>query len=92
MAEGNPSGMTPAEAHDRVTCQAPNEEGVKRHQALSDLFVRALLEVAAIVPAGREQSLAFTKLEEAKMWASKGVARNDRFNLRGKALLPGDVG
>ena len=30
----------------------------------------------AVCPYSREQSLAFTKLEEAKMWASAAVARN----------------
>ena len=28
------------------------------------------------VPAGREKSLAFTKLEECTFWANAGVARN----------------
>lgn len=32
--------------------------------------------VAALVPAGRERSLAMTKLEECVMWANAGVARN----------------
>lgn len=29
------------------------------------------------VPAGREQSLALTKLEEVMMWANAGIARHD---------------
>lgn len=29
------------------------------------------------VPASREQSLAFTALEEAVMWANAGIARNE---------------
>lgn len=31
--------------------------------------------IAATVPAGREQALAITKLEEAMMWANAGLAR-----------------
>jgi hypothetical protein len=31
--------------------------------------------IMAVVPAGREQALAITKLEEAMMWANAGIAR-----------------
>lgn len=68
--------MDKSEARERVTYHAPNDEARRRHETLSVLFERMLLEVNTIVPAGREQSIVFTKLEEAKMWASAGVARN----------------
>jgi hypothetical protein len=32
----------------------------------------------SLVPAGRELSLALTKLEEAMMWANDGIARNQQ--------------
>ena len=35
----------------------------------------------ATVPAGREQSLAITKLEEAMMWANAGIARERPMDL-----------
>lgn len=31
-----------------------------------------------MTPASREQSLAFTKLEEAVMWANAAIARNEK--------------
>ena len=41
------------------------------------LFHEALMAVVEeVVPDGREKSLAITKIEEAKMWSSAGVARN----------------
>ena len=62
--------------HDRFHYHAPSKEGVVRHATLSELFTSLAEAVVATVPAGREQSLALTKLEEAKFWASAGVARN----------------
>jgi hypothetical protein len=39
------------------------------------LFASDLAEAIEATPAGREQSLAITKLEEAVMWAVKGVTK-----------------
>lgn len=70
--------VTDPEVHDRMTYHAPSQEGIRRHSTLSVIFENVMQEVDAIVPPGREKSLALTKLEEAKMWASAGVARNPR--------------
>lgn len=70
--------MTNKEIRDRVTYHAPSPEGIQRHAALSAVIEAAMIVVNEIVPPGREQSLAFTHLEEAKFWASAGVARNPR--------------
>ena len=61
---------------DKVTYHAPSPDGIQRHAELSLMFEQMLNEMDNIVPAGRERSLAKTKLEEAKFWASAGVARN----------------
>ena len=64
------------EIKDRVTFHAPSPSGVERHRQLSeaaDAFMRVIRDV---VPEGREKALAFTNTEQAKMWASAGVARN----------------
>ena len=41
-------------------------------------YVKALAMIMdEILPAGRERSLAFTKLEESTMWSMAALARND---------------
>jgi len=65
-----------AEIKNRVTYHAPSPEGVERHEAIAGNFIELMHVIEAIMPDGREKSIVFTKLEEAKMWASAGVARN----------------
>lgn len=69
--------LSEEEISDRVRYHAPSPAGVKRHEALSGFFAELITEVDMIVPKGREKSLSLTKLEEAKFWASAGVARNE---------------
>lgn len=61
---------------DKVTYHSPSEEGANRHKILSSIFTKMLYDIDALMPDGREKAIAKTKLEEAKMWASAGVARN----------------
>lgn len=68
--------MTLAEIRDRFTYHPPSTEGVKRHEALSTNFASLAEVVDETCPDGREKSLAMTKLEEAKFWASAAVARD----------------
>jgi len=65
-----------SELSDRFMYHKPSEEGVLTHAVLSKLFTELANQVTVLVPVGREQSLVLTKLEEAKFWASAGVARN----------------
>jgi hypothetical protein len=64
------------EISDRFHYHKPSEQGTARHQRLSSSFVQIADVVNAACPEGREKSLALTKLEEAKFWASAAVARN----------------
>lgn len=64
------------ERANRYSYHSPSEAGVVKHARLSVLFIELEGEIASLVPAGREFSIVKTKLEEAKMWASAGVARN----------------
>ena len=64
------------EIWNRFNYHAASEEGKKRHHELSDVFKLIAEAVERVCPDGREKSLVFTKLEEAKMWASAAVARN----------------
>jgi hypothetical protein len=68
--------MTDEEIQEKMTYHAPSEDGKKRHALLSDVFTMAMQVVNDHVPPGREQAVAWTKIEEAKFWASAGVARN----------------
>lgn len=64
------------EIRNRMTYHAPSPEGIQRHAHLSERIGDAMEAVDRTCPEGREKALAFTKLEEAKFWASAAVARN----------------
>ena len=77
MTAALPPGLSDMESRrNRYSYHSPTPEGQLRHQRLTDLFIAMEEAVAVIVPVGRELSLVKTHLEEAKMWASAGVARN----------------
>ena len=65
-----------SELSDRFQYHAPSPAGVYKHGLLSDAFTELATLVRDTCPQGREQSLALTNLEQAKFWASAGVARN----------------
>lgn len=46
------------------------------HEEIRDACLQAAYVIAGKCPPGREQSLAFTKLEEAMMWGNAGLARS----------------
>lgn len=68
--------LTDEEIKDRMTYHAPSQSGIARHAELSFRIGDSVSAVNDICPEGREKSLAITKLEEAKFWASAAVARN----------------
>lgn len=70
------ANLTQAEIADRFHYHPPSEQGVRAHAELSDRFTELAVRIQELVPEGRERSLVLTKLEEAKMWASAGVARH----------------
>jgi hypothetical protein len=69
--------ITPDDLDNRFTHHPPQGDSVVRAletvRREGHLFAEALV---ALVPAGRELSLALTKVEEAVMWANAGIARN----------------
>lgn len=68
--------LSEEEIHKRVTYHAPTELAKVQHARLSEATADYLRAIDDCVPDGREKSLAITNVEQAKMWASAGVARN----------------
>lgn len=60
----------------RFEYHPPKDEATKKNheQVRYECFMLAR-EIERSVPAGREQSIAITKIEEAMMWANAGIAR-----------------
>lgn len=55
---------------------APQEGQPEMYQAIREKGKELAYLIDELVPPGREQSLAMTKLEECTMWANAGIARN----------------
>lgn len=61
---------------NRFTYHPPkDEETVKAHELIRDLAGHLAKTFAALLPYGREQSTAITKVEEAMFWANAAIAR-----------------
>lgn len=57
--------------HPATTAEKKGEHGTVR-----EAFKAMAQFIEAKVPAGREQAVAMTKLEEGMFWANAGIARN----------------
>jgi hypothetical protein len=51
-------------------------ETVQAHERVRALLGEAAQQLGALLPDGRERSLAITHLEDALMWANASIARN----------------
>lgn len=56
--------------------QTPTPEHVQQITTVREALKAAHDTILATLPASRERSLAITKLEEASMWANKGIVFN----------------
>lgn len=66
----------PRELANRFEHHPPRTaQDAEKHQGVREALQCVADLVVAMVPAGREQSLALTKLEEAMFWANAGIAR-----------------
>lgn len=68
--------LTTEDLRERFFYHPPSEKGAEAHGMLSEFFLDVAQQVNDLCPEGRDKSLAFTKLEEAKMHASAAIARN----------------
>ena len=64
------------ELEHRFTYHAPTGEARDLHHDLRIVVKRLAKELAFLLPAGREKSLAITHLEEASFWAHAAIARD----------------
>ena len=54
----------------------PKEGQNEKYEALREKGKELAIMIAEMVPAGREQDVAFTHVETAIMWANAGIARS----------------
>ncbi len=62
---------------NNFTYHAPHGDQAQRYVALREKAKEFALLIAELTPYSREQSLAFTQLEDATMWANASIARNE---------------
>jgi hypothetical protein len=62
---------------NRFTYHEPNEDQAKRYAHIRGRALALAELMNNYCPDSRELSLAFTKLEEAVMWAKKAIEKND---------------
>jgi hypothetical protein len=63
-----------ARVQNSFTYHAPKEDQLPRYEYLRDRAKLLAMDALTMVPPGREQSTALTKLEEFVMWCNKGIA------------------
>jgi hypothetical protein len=66
--------------NEKARYVAVNEEQNNRIQHLRNVFSTVYDEIENNCKGSRETSLALTKLEEAQMWAIRGISREENNN------------
>ena len=61
---------------NRFTHHTPTEAKALKYVKLRETAKKLAYLITELVPNNREQSLAFTNLEQAIFWANAGIARN----------------
>lgn len=61
----------------RFSYHAPKPGQPARYEMLRSEAKRLAMNIVCHTPAGREQALALTKLEEAIFWTNAGIARGE---------------
>jgi hypothetical protein len=68
--------MSPNDILHRFKYHRPDAEKAERHQLVRDQVLALATVLNAVLPDGREASLAITKLEEVMFWSNAAVARS----------------
>lgn len=63
---------------NNFTYHAPKDGQAERYGVIRDAAKSLAILIQTETPQSREQSLAFTKLEEAVFWANAAIARNEK--------------
>lgn len=66
-----------AELERRFTYHPPKPEQVSRYAEINDRTLELAKRIRDLTPAGREQALALTALEEARMRANQAIATGE---------------
>lgn len=65
-----------AEIEKRFSYHAPVGDKVQRHEAFREKCKALAYHIKTNLPAGREQAVALTHLEDVMMWGNAAIARN----------------
>lgn len=77
MTEARMPVSSNAMLENNFAYHAPKTSGVvEAHQSVRSLCLDLAKSFDTLLPSSREKALAFTKLEEAMMWANAAIARN----------------
>ncbi len=68
--------MTLEDIDNRFDYHKPDTLKVGQHETIREQCRHLAYSFESLIPAGREKSLAITKLEEAMFWANAGIARH----------------
>jgi hypothetical protein len=70
--------MTTEQIENNFRYHKPHGNQNERYEGLRQQARELAFTVQTYCPESREKSLAFTKLEEAVMWANASIARNEK--------------
>ena len=65
-----------------LTNHRPTDEGIAKIEEIRAAGKEYAAHIRRLTPAGREQSLAITNLEQAQFWANASIARTDTDDLK----------
>ena len=74
MSDYTPRDIEARNAHN-FAHHPPSAESMSTHQTVNDELLATANRIVDLTPAGREQSVALTKLEEVMFWANAAMAR-----------------
>jgi len=69
--------MTQDQLNNNFIYHAPKGDQTERYQTLRDKAKELAELINELTPSSREQSVAFTNLEQAMFWANAAIARNE---------------